>query len=514
MRKAARRVVLVMAALVALAPSWAADCPADGAARRLGRRQRLERDAALAAASGAPRCVLAGLALADFLDLDPGAGACAAAARLGDADVDLPAFRAALEWRCGRPRRAHADALAAIADDPEAALGWLVLARVLAARFHFTAAEKAAERVVRLAPTSAAGWFTLANVVADRQRRREALAAYLDVAAAEREPPERIAGARDNLRLIEALGDRPVWVVEKRALPGALPLEPLAGRPGHVRGWLVEIALDERRRVPALLDSGASGLHLAPTALRRVPMETLTRGTLFGGGGSGTHAIVRGLLDRLRLGPLTFSSALAVRSAGSLERRGAYQAIVGLDVLAAAGAGVTIDPFAGEVRLALLDGGSGAAEDPLAVDPWPAGQAGVALYRIAGQLLLEAEVETTAGDGPALLLFDTGASRSLIGAGLLEERGQPFRRGSRQASAYGGRLALAGEVPRLGLAVGDNRRRLKNVGVIDLAARSRITGVRVCGFVGLDLLARHVMEVDLRRGRLVLRAKAQRRPGR
>ncbi|MDQ7088093.1 MAG: hypothetical protein Q9Q13_09665 [Acidobacteriota bacterium] len=66
----------------------------------------------------------------------------------------------------------------------------------------------------------------------------------------------------------------------------------------------------------------------------------------------------------------------------------------------------------------------------------------------------------------------------------------------------------------LGLAVGDNRRRLKNVGVIDLAARSRITGVRVCGFVGLDLLARHVMEVDLRRGRLVLRAKAQRRPGR
>ena len=502
--------LLLLSAMVGWAAPAGAGCPVDGAARLRDTRQEMAERALAAAASGDPRCVDKGLALANVLDLDPGARACVAAEALQAGDGDLHAFRADLEWRCGRPRRAYGEALAAIGDDPEAALGWLVLARVLAARFRFSAARAAAERAVALAPRSARVWFALAEVAAERPRRRQALASYLEHAAAAGEPPERIAGARDNLLLIDALGDRPVWVVRRREVPGRLPLEPLAGRPGTLRGWLVEIAVGGRRKVPALLDSGASGLHLAPTALRRVPMEVLTRGTLFGGGGSGSHAVVRGLLDELRLGPLTFSSALAVRSAGSLERHGAYQAIVGLDVLASAGVRVIVDPFTREVRLALPDAGGEEQGDPLAVDPWPEGEEGVTLYRVAGQLLVEAEVETQAERRRALLLFDTGASRSLIDGGLLDEMGQRFRRGSRRASAYGGQLELLGEVPRLQLAVGGSRRHLKGVGVIDLASRSRITGVRVCGFIGLDLLARHVMEIDLGRGRVVLRPRGGR----
>ncbi|MEN6631454.1 MAG: hypothetical protein ABFD84_03405, partial [Candidatus Polarisedimenticolia bacterium] len=117
----------------AAAPDGTA-CPADGASRLGASLSELADRAAAASLSDDPRCAARGLALADWLDRRGGA-ACAPADRLADApnvaeDADLLSFRAALLWRCGRAREAHAAALAALASDDRAALAWRTLGRV------------------------------------------------------------------------------------------------------------------------------------------------------------------------------------------------------------------------------------------------------------------------------------------------------------------------------------------------------------------------------------------------
>ena len=289
-----------------------------------------------------------------------------------------------------------------------------------------------------------------------------------------------------------------MWVLEHMDLPGEIPLSPLSSRPGRLRGWVIRCRIGNLDRVRTLLDSGASGLHLAPKTARKSGLDPLTGGWLFGGGGSGRHEIVRGLVDLLDLGPVSFRAALGVQAPTSLQPQGLYRSIVGFDVFAAAGLRLRLEPRRGRLILEQGDPPPSSDQDPLDADPWP--EEGQALLRVQGQWLLEVAFSSRGPEHRGLFLLDTGASRTMIAADAAEKL-MTFRRGSqRRAAAYGGNLAYLGSMPRLRIEAGPLSVTLENVPVIDLAARSRMTGIRVSGYLGLDALARQDFELDLSRG--------------
>ena len=481
-------------------PLVVARCPAAGAARLGESAALLERRAVEAARDEDPVCASHGLALADALHR-PGRGACSAADRIAagpglETDADLLAWHALLSWRCGRPRDAWVAARAALALDEGTTLAWTMLGRVLSARFRPRAARAAFERALALDPQETGALFALSRIASTRAASRALLARYLDAAAARGESPDRIRAARETLDFLETLGERPIWVLEKAELPGTLPLEPYAVRPGQINGWIVRLGLGEKASVPALFDSGASGLHLADNAAKKASLEPVSSGTLVGGGGDKEHGVERAIVPRLDFGPVLFSDALGVVAEGSLHPQGVYRAIVGFDVLG----GTRIRLDAAE-RVATVEETEAVddGDDPRTLDPWPAAPR-VPIVEVEGQLLVPARLSGPAGSVDGLALLDTGASRTLVELSAAEEIATLTQRGQRSASAYGGQVAFAGQVAVVRVVVAGADEQLRDVGVIDLADRARHAGVGLVAFIGLDVLARGTLDVDLASG--------------
>jgi len=489
--------------IVALAASGAAraDCPASGAAR-LGRTaQELAAAAQAAIAGDEPRCVARGLALADMLERR-GVAACAAADRIdqeqdASPDVDLSALRAVLDWRCGRARDAWREARAAVELDPGATLGWSVLGMVLEARFRQDAARAAYERALALDPAEATALWGMARVAPTREQRNAYLRTYLEAAPSRGEPAERLRSARDNLAFFVTPGDRPIWQLSKADLPGSLPLLPYVPRAGHLAGWIVRVKVGDEDKVPALLDSGASGLHLSPHTARKAGIEPLAGGTLVGGGGKGEHGIERGVLSVLDLGPVAFEHPVGMVAERSLHPQGLYNAILGVDLLG--GTAVRFEP-ARKLATILRAAEPAPVEDLLDEDPWSLPAGSLPVLEVEGQLLVPVTWRGSSGSVDALALLDTGASRTFLDWDVATRLGGLQRGGQRSAAAYGGAVTVSGMMPFVRLGLGPFEEGLKEVAVFDLSERGRVAGVAVSGYVGLDVLSRHAVELDLAGG--------------
>jgi predicted aspartyl protease len=180
----------------------------------------------------------------------------------------------------------------------------------------------------------------------------------------------------------------------------------------------------------------------------------------------------------------------------SLHDQGVYRAIVGLDVLG--GTRVRIDPSAREATIEETRSVEDEA-DPLAADPWPPPPL-APIVEVEGQLLVPARLETPRGAVDGLALLDTGASRTLIELTAAEELGPLTQRGQRAASAYGGQVAFAGQVPAVRVRAAGADEQLREVGVVDLSERARQAGVGLVAFIGLDVLTRGTLDVDLAAG--------------
>ncbi len=497
-------------------------CPAADV-DRLGRSSMELLDiAAATAASPDPGCRRLGRAVADLV-LARGEAAAGAwerlAAEAGEGPPALRAVAAALAFRAGHPREAHRLAAGVLRARPRSALAWEVLGRVLAARFLEEAAREAFRRVLVIDPGDPGALRGLALLEDDREAKARLLERYLAVAGDRGEPWDRSRAAREHLALLAALGDRPVFVLERADLPGTIPLRPVPGRPGFPRGFVLEAELGGRRPEPLLLDTGASGVHLAARAARRAGFQPLAAGTLVGGGGNARHRVRRGIVPVLGLGPVVYRDPLVAAAPGSLERRGAWRGILGADVLG--GLRLLFRPRRPAIDLLPADAAAG--DDPLVVDPWdlPAGE--LPVLRVEGQLLVPLRYGVGRDRREGLFVLDTGASRTILAAGAAE--GLPGVRpgsGLRRIRAYGGTVAPVGRVPVLWIGAPDPGRpralragvELRDLPVIDPGPRAWLSGTRVTGWLGLDVLARGPFELDLARGTFRFPARARCRRGR
>jgi hypothetical protein len=330
------------------------------------------------------------------------------------------------------------------------------------------------DRAVGIAPQDRRVLFRAAEAAGTRAEAADRLERYIGMS--EGDDADRIEGARGRLRMLRALGDRPVWVVESRPDHVELPLQllPLAG--GGLLGAVVKARVGEKGKpVRLLLDSGSSGLFLVERMARKRGFEELSVETAFGGGGDKRHVSPRGLFDRFAVGELVFGDALASTTRVEFDGTGRYLGVLGLSIFD--GYRVTIDLSRGKLLLDLTDERI----------------EGASYWTVAGQML----VRTGSRDGEtSMFLFDTGATTSVLDVDYAERApGAELHEGA-SLRGYGGAIghALVVRGTRLtfqGFDTGDGSLR-----ATDLSLRSHLGGVQLGGFLGLDLLGGRRLVVD------------------
>lgn len=406
------------------------------------------------------------------------------------ADARVRTLLAEALFRAGRLGEVEA-ALEGLQGAPQApARAWVTLGRLREAQGRDAEAQRWMRQAVERAPDDPEVLFHAAGACASRAEAIGLLERYL--AHGEGQADERITSARGQLRLYRALGERPVWVTRERPERAEYPLDPLwVPQSGAVVGYRIEAELPGRGKpVRLLLDSGSPGLFVIERVARKRGFEPLSELTVFGGGGKGRHETSRGFFPAFTLGPLAFRDALASAARQELDPQGRYHGLVGLSVFN--GYRVTLD--LAERRLTL-------ASDPGVLE------GGAPYYSVDGQMLVEV---ATRGGEDGLFLFDTGSTNTLVADSLVERIASAESGASVELPAYGGTRSGARTLRGVEIVFQGRPVATPALRQVDLSLRSRVSGVEISGFLGLDALDGKRIEIDtLRRTLLVRDARSE-----
>jgi tetratricopeptide (TPR) repeat protein len=351
----------------------------------------------------------------------------------------------------------------------------LTLARLRYAQGRGRESEKLVERALAAAPRDRELLYWAADVAPDRARTVAWLRRYLELS--EGDSPDRIEDAEGTLRVLEQLGDRRVWIPLERPERVELPLRHIWDEGGATVGYVVQAAAGEKGKpLRLLLDTGNHGLYVIHRLARKRGFALLGEATTYGGAGGRKHRVERGVFSSFALGGLRYGDALVTSTREEVEPTGRFHGLLGLSALA--GYRVTIDMQ--EKRL-LLD----RDPEPLEGEPY---------WIVAGQVLVRARA---AGAEPGLFLLDTGAMRSLLSRSYAE---------GIDGAVMGPDVALQGlgGLYEGATAVRDVRLEYQGAGgggtltAVDTSLRSRMTGVEISGYLGLEILDGTRVVIDTR----------------
>jgi tetratricopeptide (TPR) repeat protein len=387
-------------------------------------------------------------------------------------------FRAGLLEEVGRLLPPLADA-----ENPSAR-ALMVLGRLRNAEGRGGEARSLLNRALSIAPGDRDVVYRAAPAADTRKEIVERIERYLEIS--EGDDPDRIESAKGKIRLYRALGERPIWVPESQPDRLEIELTPL-GIPGGggVAGYIFDASFGQGKPVPMLLDTGSTGLFMLERIARKRGFQPIAEETVIGGGGRKRHVSPRGLFPSFSVGDLEFKDALATTTRSEIEPTGRFHGIVGMSIFE--GYRITIDM--GRKRLLLER------------KPEPDDQAGVRYWEVSGQMLVPAG--TSEGD-EGVFLLDTGATRSIVSLGLVER--EPAARAGEKVdvSAFGGQRTQARAVRGLQLEFQGERTPGPALTAVDLSLRSRVAGIEVSGFIGLDVLAGKRIVLDTRTRRVEL----------
>ena len=339
------------------------------------------------------------------------------------------------------------------------------------------------ETALGLAPDDPYVLFRAAGAAGTRLEVIAALLRYVELAGAS--DPDRVEGARGRIRFLKELGDRETWIRSAWPETATVPLRKVPGAAGVIRGYTLKAILGNRDKpVRILLDTGSPGLYLDDRIARKHGMAMVAEETVFGGGGSKRHRSQRGILARLVTGAVGFSDVLAGTSVTRLDPAASFQGLIGLD------------PFAGFIVTLDLAGGTLHLESPPASgDPWPGEgwSRGSRYWTFSGQMLVQAE---DAGGANGLFILDTGASHSLVSENFVERVEGTVVQGEGVVRGFGGVRTGSRAVRGIDLRFEGLSGNARELALDDLSLRSRLSGVEICGFIGLDILAGNVIRID------------------
>ena len=312
-----------------------------------------------------------------------------------------------------------------------------------------------------------------------RGAARRLLQAYLELSVGD--DPDRIESARGSIKFYEELGEKPIWITEERPERLELPLEPIWDpNAGRILGYVIRVQLGSKKKpVPLLLDSGSPGLFVIERIARKRGFEPIVEKTVFGGGGDQRHRTRRGFFESVAVGGLSFSSALATTSKDELDPTGRYHGLIGLSVFN--GYRVTLD-F--RRKLLVLEPPSESIAD---ASPY---------WSVLGQFVVQAELD---GELPGMFLLDSGATRTML-AGEWAERLPTARLGrSVKVHGFGGGMQGARSLDGVAILFQGQSTPSRGLRTVDLSMRSRLAGVEIAGFLGLDFLGQHRIVIDTMR---------------
>jgi hypothetical protein len=428
--------------------------------------------------------------------------ALAEARAFAERQPDEPRLRSLLGealLRAGRLEEAEA-VLGPLADleTVPAPRGLVALGRLREARGEPEAAARLMSRAVRAAPDDRDVLYWAAGSAPTRGAAVELLERYLAHSAGD--DPDRIEAASRTAPILRLLGERPIWVTRARPERLELPLERVWDpESGATQGFVLQVRIGERGKpVRLLLDSGAPGLLVLERIARRRGFEDLGAKTSFGGGGDERHETRRVVFSSVEVGGLRFADALATTTRDEIDPTGRFHGLLGLAVFS--GYRVTLDLDAGRLRL----------------EPASAVAAGAPYWMLDGQMLVRAGVGAGRGgdaEDTALFLLDTGATRTMVDAGLARAIGSARTGEAADIRGVGGRITSARTLEGLEVSFEALRSGSRQLRAVDLALRSRLGGVEIGGMLGLDLLDHGWITIDPRARRVSVREpRGRRRP--
>jgi hypothetical protein len=139
----------------------------------------------------------------------------------------------------------------------------------------------------------------------------------------------------------------------------------------------------------------------------------------------------------------------------------------------------------------------------LTLDPCDADPPGARYWEVSGQMLVRAGAAQSA---EGLFLFDTGATRSMLSRAFAASVPGAEIASPAAVRTFGGTVPGASFVRGVKLRFGDLTSDGASVHASDLTQRSRLSGVEVSGFLGMDLLDGTTIVVDTCEQRVAVRA--------
>jgi predicted aspartyl protease len=429
----------------------------------------------LLAAAGAPPAPPTSADVRSLIEQDKWGEAVAAAEASSAARPDDPDARAALAealYRAGRIDEAGSTLEPLLRSEAAPARALAQLGLVRAAQGNDAQATQLLMHAAALAPDDRWVLYRSAGGAPTRARTVELLNAYL--ARSDGDDPDRIEGARGTIRVYKALGERPVWVPAARPDHAEIPLRPILG-PGARGGFVVEATLANKKKARLLLDTGSTGVFVVARAVKKGGYAPLADETVFAGGGEGRTRSARGILPTIAFGDVSFKDALITTTGDEFDPQGRFHGVVGLNVFS--GYRVTIDLARGKL---ILDRGTGE----------PSGEP---YWNVGGQMLVRA---AASGGADGLFLLDTGATISNLDESYARTVPGAVPSSAAAVRTYGGMVAGAALLRGVTLRFGGVATRGEPVHASDLTQRSRLGGVQISGFLGMDLLDGTTVVVD------------------
>lgn len=363
-----------------------------------------------------------------------------------------------------------------------------VLGRLRSAAGRDGEAVRLMARAVAAAPDDREVLYWAAGSTATRAESVRRLERYLELS--EGDDPDRIEAAKGSIEVLRALGEQAVWVPASRPERVELPLTRLWDpATGAVNGFVVRVRVGEKgKSVPMLLDSGSPGFYVIRRVARKRGFVPLAQRTSFGGGGDRAHRMTRGTFAAVDIGGLRFTNALASTSKQELDPTGRFHGLLGLAVFN--GYRVTLDLRRGRL---LLD----PAENQLEGDPY---------WTVEGQMLVRAKLNDSSS---GLFLFDTGATRTAVDSGVVG-RLEGARLGPASVvHGFGGQVRGSRRLDGVEVAFQSLSSGGDALNAMDFSTRSRLAGVQVSGFLGLDLLDKTRVVIDTVTRRIAIRKSSK-----
>ncbi len=410
---------------------------------------------------------------------------------------DSPATHEAageVRLRQGRFDDALAEFRRALEIDPLFASAWWGMARVHAITSMRETALKEALQALALAPDDPDFLLAWAQMQNSSKAALPALERYVVIRA----PGDRAQRQRieNQIALLNALQDRPTFVLASRYEPSEIALLPLAGGAGRLSGWSVRVSINGGGTRRFLLDTGATGVVVLDRRLAQESgIERLAASRINGVGDARGAEAYFGLASRLQIGAVQLKNCVV--QVGDHLLPGNYAGIIGADVLAQFR--ITLDFKRHVARLTPFVTSDGAPPriDEIHDREMPAGESSFApAYRIGHMLLVPAVVN----DGAAsLFAIDTGSSLNVLSTDVAAavSRLEPL---DMQVRGVSGALNDAYVARDVALRVAGFRLNNRVMVAMEFSDISRGLGAELGGVLGRPLLDWFTLTLDYRNG--------------